>query len=475
MNKFLNYLIILVFAAGFVSCEDDIELPDNIIEFESQELGIGADESELIINISFSRETAEAGSVEIGAVLTGLTYGTQFTTEPAMVDNKLILPIASGATGVSFKIIKSDGIALLGDEQIKFTIQSTIESLVLGNKAELTLSFSEILSLSAIMDPNVGGNLQPNKVFVDLSGNRQSFLSRSDWDLGFYTVDGEFRVIHNTSSGMLVRSIDKTDMASVTAADTVGFGAQLSLAAIFSAVMGPPPSWVAESINWFDDSAGDMTKTAIAEISETDSDNKVYIVNRGKNPDGTERGWKKIRIVRNGNGYSLQHADIGSATFQTVNVTRDNAYLFNYVSFESGLVVAEPKKDQWDIAFTVFTNSTPSGPPGAPLIPFEFKDFVIQNRNNVESVQILTATISYEAFAEANLAGLTFSSSQKAIGSSWRSIPSNSSIPPSVNADRFYVIKDPAGNFYKLRFTALTQAGERGRPSIEFALVKKAG
>ncbi len=473
MNKFLNYLIVFVFAIGFVSCEDDIELPDNIIEFESQELGIGADESELVVNINFSRETTVQGSIEIGAVLTGLTYGTQFTTEPAMVDNKLSLPVISGATGISFKIIKGEGIALLGDEQIKFTIQSAIESLVLGEKTELTLSFSEILALSAVMAPNVGGDLQPNKVFIDLSGNRQSFLSRSDWDLGFYTMDGEFRVIHNTSSGMLVRSIDATDLATVTAADTVGFGAQLSLAAIFSAVMGPPQPWFAESINWFDDSAGDITKTAIAEISATGPDNKVYIVNRGKNPDGTERGWKKIRIVRNGNGYSLQHADIGSSTFQTVNVSRDNAYLFNYVHFENGLVQAEPKKDQWDIAFTVFTNSFSLGP--ATTIPFEFKDFVIQNRNGVESVQIMTATISYDAFAEANLAGLTFSSSQKSIGSSWRSIPSNSTTPPSVNSDRFYVIKDPAGNIYKMRFTALTQAGERGRPSIEFALVKKAG
>jgi hypothetical protein len=156
-----------------------------------------------------------------------------------------------------------------------------------------------------------------------------------------------------------------------------------------------------------------------------------------------------------------------------VNISKDDAYLFNYFHFTNGQVEAEPKKDQWDIAFTVFTNSTPSGGPGAPLIPFEFKDFVIQNRNKVEVAQVMIADVAFDAFAEANLAGAVFKTSQKTIGSSWRTIPSNSSTPPSVNTDRFYVIKDPAGNFYKLKFTALTKSGERGHPSFEFALVKK--
>ncbi len=74
----------------------------------------------------------------------------------------------------------------------------------------------------------------------------------------------------------------------------------------------------------------------------------------------------------------------------------------------------------------------------------------------------------------ANIAGLTFGSSQVNIGSSWRSGGGPGS-SPAVRADRFYVVKDADGNYYKVKFTALTTNGERGKPQLQYALVKKAG
>ncbi|MBC7873686.1 MAG: hypothetical protein H7Y01_06810, partial [Ferruginibacter sp.] len=43
---------------------------------------------------------------------------------------------------------------------------------------------------------------------------------------------------------------------------------------------------------------------------------------------------------------------------------------------------------------------------------------------------------------------------------------------PAVRTDRYYIIKDGSNNYYKVRFTALTQNGERGYPSYEAVLVK---
>lgn len=475
MNYIYRIFFIAIIIMGVSSCEEEIALPDNLVEFESDQLGLLSTETELNINIAFSRAISQAGSIVLNATLTGLEYGSDFTTDPAIVDNKLTLQVAAGAASTSFKLIKANGATFLGDEQIKFSIESVSESIVLGGKKELTITFAEIIANLGSLAPNVGGEQQPNKVFIDLSGNRQSFISRSGWDLGFNTDSDKFRVIINSSSGMLARVTTKTDMNAVSASDTVGLGNKLSLPAIFAALFGPPPSWLSETIGWIDDPAGSLSTTAIAEISATDADNKVYIINRGKNPDGTERGWKKVRILRNGAGYTLQHADIAATSFTSVNVTKDNAYLFNYINFNSGLVEAEPKKDQWDIAFTVFTNTFPSDPsnPSSPLVPFEFKDYIIQNRYEVETAQVLMSSVSYENFTEANLAGVTFSTSQKAIGSNWRSIPSNSSTPPSLRTDRFYLIKDAAGNIYKLKFTALTNAGVRGFPAFDFALVVK--
>ncbi|MFN3381839.1 MAG: HmuY family protein [Runella zeae] len=45
-----------------------------------------------------------------------------------------------------------------------------------------------------------------------------------------------------------------------------------------------------------------------------------------------------------------------------------------------------------------------------------------------------------------------------------------------MKTDRFYIIKDPNGNYYKLKFISFhpSEGGTRGRPIIDYKLVKKA-
>ncbi len=471
MKNLYKYALVLFLATLALACDDDeLQLPDNLVQFESAALGIAADEDEIVINVFLSRSATEESTIIINAVLTGLVHGVDVVTEPALTGSTLTLTILPGAAQASLVVRKLPGILLLGEEKITFSIQSAGGSIVVGQQKDLNVSFAEIISAGANMSPMVGGNAQPNKVFVDFSSNRQTIIPRGDWDLGFYTAEGQYRVILNSSTGMMARLLDKTDLNAVTAADTAGLGSQLSLPAVFAALLGPPVPWISQAVDWIDAPAGDLNNTAIGEVSASASENEVYIINRGLNANGTPRGWKKIRVLRNGGGYSLQFADIGATSFSTVQVDRDDDFLFNYVNFDGGLLQAEPKKEQWDIAFTVFTNTTAFGP--TLIVPFEFRDFVVQNRHEVETAQVLTSVVSYENFSTANLSSVAFGTAQNNIGSTWRTIPSNSPTPPSVNTDRFYVVKDAAGNIYKLRFTALTLNGERGNPQIEYALVQ---
>jgi hypothetical protein len=342
----------------------------------------------------------------------------------------------------------------------------------MGSISEMTVSFSEITVSSASMDIQGGGALFPNKVFVDISANRQTVVNRTAWDFGFSSGD-DFRVILNTSNGMMARALDKTDLNAVTAADTVGFGAQLSIAAVFAGInSSPTPAWTSTAITWIDDPSGDLTKTAIAAISPTASGNKVYIVNKGDGPGSpaTKLGWKKVRIIRNASGYTLQHADINATTFSEIQITKNTSHAFQYVSLATGAVSVEPETKKWDIAWTGFTNSTNfgSGP-----VPYYFQDVVLQNTSGVQTLQILTSVKTYEAFAESDLATIDFGAqTQTKIGTNWRS-GGGPGVSPFLRTDRFYLIKDANGNIYKLRFTALTQNGERGKPAIEFALLKK--
>jgi len=449
----------LLITALISACsEDDPPLPDNVTAFESAALGMSESESELTIKITASREVSKDVPVTVSVSGEGVTYGADFTTTPAAVANVLSLTMAEGTNEVSFTISKAEGVLLDGDEKLTFAITSAASAVVVGEQAEVVVSFAEILSAGATMEISGGGATYGNKVFIDLSANRQTAVNRTAWDLGF-AMGEDFRLIVNSSTTMMARAIDKNDLTSVTAADTVGFKNEMSVSAF-----NP------EATNWIDDPSGDINSTAIAAISATATENKVYIINRGSGvgAPAPERGWKKVRIVRNdAGGYTLQHADIASATFSEIQVSKDNAYQFTYIHFEDGAVNVEPAKAKWDIAWTYFTNTLNNG---GSIIPYAYQDIVLQNVSTVQTAKVLTSAVAYAAFAEDDLASLTFTSNQLGIGADWRR---TSPSPAVVYEDRFYVIKDADGNYYKLKFNAITNDGVRGTPQVEFALVKK--
>ena len=64
---------------------------------------------------------------------------------------------------------------------------------------------------------------------------------------------------------------------------------------------------------------------------------------------------------------------------------------------------------------------------------------------------------------------MKFSSDRSIIGINWRNVF------VGVNKNVFYVVKDAAGNVYKLRYLKMGVGGDggvRGRPEMEYALVK---
>ena len=89
-------------------------------------------------------------------------------------------------------------------------------------------------------------------------------------------------------------------------------------------------------------------QTAIAEISDKDEENKVYLVNMGNEVgtetpktgstalDGKHRGWKKVRITRTGNDYTIAYADLTESTFKTITVKKNPEYNFVFVSLNTG-------------------------------------------------------------------------------------------------------------------------------------------
>lgn len=310
------------------------------------------------------------------------------------------------------------------------------------------------------LNGGAGGASAENTVFVDLSTDKMTSVLRKAWDLSVY-CGSEFRVLLNnsTSAGALVTS--KTDLTQVTGADTVGLTLSVNQA-------NPQPSDFA----YFDDIAGSISQTVIPAVSATEADNKVVILNRGTGGGIAARPWIKLRVLRNGStGYTIQFAGINETTFKTITVTKDALYHFKSVSFDNNgaTVDVQPEKTAWDIQWGYSLFKTNFGAD----VPYNFSDLVSLNHlAGVQVAEVLTSTVSYAAYAEANIATTTFSTNRWAIGSNWRATTGT----VGVKTDRFYVIKDAAGNVYKLKFNSFTSndGGERGKPVIEYKLVKKA-
>jgi len=311
------------------------------------------------------------------------------------------------------------------------------------------------VTLNLLAGSEATGDKALNSAFIDFSSDEITISGRADWDLAFYS-GSDFRVTLNYKTAALTTAINKNDLTQVTGADTIGLPLSLTYSAADFAKI--------------DSITGDLAYTRIP-VNATASDNKVYIIQRGTGAGITARPWYKVRVLRNGQGgYTLQYARITETTFKTIEITKDAQYNFQFVSFDNGIVSVEPKKADWDIQYTAAFDKYPFGD---GFIPYFFSDFVLINYlGGTQVSEVLTADHPYTAITLTDATSLTYSGNRLAIADKWRTLTSVAS--PSVLADRFYVIKDVAGNYYKLKFISFhdKEGGTRGKPEIEYKLIK---
>lgn len=336
----------------------------------------------------------------------------------------------------------------------------------------------------ATVDPTVGGATQPNQIWIDLSDidantkkPKQKSNLRTDWDLGFYSGD-EFRVVINGSIAMAVAKIpNATDINSVKTAD---------VSALMNSVQ--VGTFTETNMQYIDNPNGNflVQTTGIAEIKVNDSENAVYLVNMGKNiPTGTvapgstslsgdARGWKKIQILRAANGYRLKYANLDDSQYKEYLVTKNTEFNFSFFNLQKGIPVdIQPAKNKWDLAFTTFTNEVFLGPNQSAGSYF-YADFIITNTLNgvgVYQVDVPTGQSvdqAYGAFQLNNIDAAKFIfNDHRALGDKWRTTTGANGA--QVYNNRFFILKDAEGFYFKLRFNAMTSSsGERGFPNFEF-------
>ncbi|MDO4880989.1 MAG: HmuY family protein [Capnocytophaga sp.] len=345
--------------------------------------------------------------------------------------------------------------------------------------------------------PNVGGPNQPNQVYVDLSSGKTTVVKRDVWDLAFYCGD-DFRVIINPAIAMTVKATEITDITKFLAPDDkILFTDDPKL-----------PSQKQISKHLIDDPRGILeadpnikgTGTAIAQIAANDKENKVYLLNMGNeistttpevggvNLQGAHRGYQKIRIIRNGNGYQIQYAKndvLESSQIKTISIAKNSEYNFVFLNLSSGkLVDVQPKKKDWDLCFTPSTSWFSTDKVKIESLfnsASYFPDMIVTNLLGGTKATIYqakdkkeeTRDKDYTNYKKENALKIDFSkekyTNQMTIGRNWRDNQGGA----VLRKELYFLIKDGDGNFFKLKMTAFrNDKNERGNPAFVYQLLK---
>lgn len=468
-NLFFIKTLLLLFIVSGCNNDDDAVTQEFAVAFENPSISFSTTDENKEVKIVFSSKAPEAGNITVNYTVENAVYGADadFTTVPSGETGSIKVAFMQGDRDVLFTInkLKNPVEGITKTVVFSLTKVSVLNSAISGN-TDLAVSFTESAALGGVILPKVGGANEPNQVYVDLSSQTQKETKRDSWDLGFYGGN-EFRVRINGAIFMGAAKLDATDINAVKEADVTALKDLIKTSAPNTA-------------QYFDDPTGDITKTVITEVSDTEAENKVYLLKLGYEISteavevgdvklsGALRGWKKIRILRSGNDYVLQHADVDATTFEEIIISKDNNFNFKFFSFNTNNIVdVEPNKEKWDLNFTVFTNVLDFG--GGNLGGYGYSDYVVTNlKGGANSYMVKTEDFTYKNFTVTNVNNDNFIADQRAIGSDWRNV-----FTKTVKEDRFYVLKDTDGNLYKIRFNALTDdSGVRGNPKFEYALLK---
>lgn len=355
------------------------------------------------------------------------------------------------------------------------SISLLLQSCLKDNEDPIAVSPIE----GAVANPAVDGPTQPNQVWVDLSdvdseGNpKQTLNRRTDWDLAFYSGDS-FKVILNSSIMMAAGKIPNiTDINQVKESDVTDLKTKVQVANFDPA-----------NVAYIDDVNGNFPTgyTAISEIAINDSDNAVYLVNMGRDiydgdvavgsitTGGDSRGWMKVQITRSGSSaYKIKYAKIEDTNYKEYIISKNTDYSFNFFSLtNSKELLIQPQKEKWDLCFTVFTNVIE----GAGT--YIYGDFVVDNIvGGAASYQVtvpsnVNATEYYNNFKASDIDMSKFNyADQRTIGANWRNPVGTNGL--ETYGDRFYVLKDPEGFYFKIKFLRMTNdQGIRGYPQFEY-------
>ncbi len=138
----IKYIAIfsLLAAVLFTACDEEETLQPFMVNFNSGELNISPESSEVEAVLTFSRPATVSGEISLMLTPGTLEYGEtkDFYTSVAPVNNTIILPFVTGDQSVSLTVYAGEADALQEDQTLSIKLVENTESVFTpGNTQEL--------------------------------------------------------------------------------------------------------------------------------------------------------------------------------------------------------------------------------------------------------------------------------------------------------------------------------------------------
>ena len=271
------------------------------------------------------------------------------------------------------------------------------------------------------------------QVFYDLGSNTViSDNLKTDWDLGFESSSQGYHIILNSSTYSAISYIENIP---------------------FNDLIDPA------GLLWsWDNPNGDLDSSAFGDSRNISG---FYVLDRGFNPTGNSRGFKKIAIDSITNEfYQITYSNLDNSGYNTFKLYKDPSVNFTCFSFDSNQIVdIEPSFTDWDLLFSQYTHLYNDTTTPAYLVT-----------GVVSNVDILVAKDTSNEFNEINYSMInefSFNDDRDAIGFDWKEYDFNAG-SYTVNSNTNYIIKDKQQKYFKLRFIDFYNSdGDKGYPTFE--------
>tara|TARA_B110000116_G_scaffold209176_1_gene184708 strand:- start:1174 stop:2136 length:963 start_codon:yes stop_codon:yes gene_type:complete len=271
------------------------------------------------------------------------------------------------------------------------------------------------------------------QVFYDLGTN--SVVSqniKTDWDLGFESSSQGFHIKLNSSTYSSLSYFEN---------------------AIFE------DTFTIDNLFWsWDNPNGSLDSTAFGDYRALE---RIYIIDRGFDLNGNQRGYKKMVIDTVTDSYYLiRYADLDNSDLYTFQVNKTPDVNFTSFSFsDNNILNIEPSKLDWDLLFSQYTHLYSD-----TSVPSYVVTGVLSNNNVNISIDTINA---FEDISYNMINSSSFDNNQNTIGFNWKEYDLTSG-QYTIYSNFNYIIKDHESKYYKLRFLDFyNDLGVKGYPKFE--------